>query len=73
MYRIGDIVIKVTGGNKMSILDKIGDSTYRCIWYVDKMKQDIFNEDEIIPINEYHRLLKIEERNDKLNRILESN
>lgn len=69
-YKPGDIVIKTTGGNKMSIFDQIGDSSYKCIWYVDNMKQDIFNEDEIVPINEYYKFLKIEERDDKLNQIL---
>ena len=67
-YKSGDMVIKTTGGNKMSVFDKIGDGLYKCIWCVgNKVNESIFREDEIIPISEYKL---VEEREDKINRLL---
>lgn len=69
-YKTGEIVIKTTGGNKMTIFDKIGD-IYKCLWFVDSgMNESDFREDEIVTIQEYKRLLKTEERADKINQIL---
>ena len=69
-YKTGEIVIKTTGGNKMTIFDRIGD-VYKCLWFVGSdMNQSDFREDEIITIQEYKRLLKTEEREDKINQIL---
>ena len=31
-FKIGDIVIKKTGGDKMSIIEQMDDSSYKCIW-----------------------------------------
>ena len=33
-YKSGDVVIKTTGGNKMTIFDKVNDS-YKCLWFVE--------------------------------------
>jgi uncharacterized protein YodC (DUF2158 family) len=67
-YKSGDVVIKTTGGNKMSIFDNISESVYRCIWCSDdKVREGVFNEDEIIPLSEYKTL---EERELKINQIL---
>jgi len=69
-YKTGEIVIKITGGNKMTIFDKIGD-VYKCLWFVEsQMKESDFKEEEIVTIQEYKRLLKTEEREDKINQIL---
>lgn len=69
-YKTGEIVIKTTGGNKMTIFDKIGD-VYKCLWFVEsQMKESDFKEEEIVTIQEYKRLLKTEEREDKINQIL---
>jgi uncharacterized protein YodC (DUF2158 family) len=71
-YKTGDIVIKTTGGNKMTIFDKVNDS-YKCIWFVESsMNESEFKEEEIVTLNEYKHLLKTEEREDKINQLLSS-
>ena len=32
-FNCGDVVIKTTGGNKMTISEKIEDG-YKCLWFV---------------------------------------
>jgi len=69
-FKSGDIVIKTTGGNKMTIFDKIEDG-YKCLWFVESsLNERVFKEDELVTLNEYKRLLKTEERDDKINKIL---
>lgn len=70
-FKPGDIVIKTTGGNKMTIFDKISDGVYKCLWFVESsVNESIFNEDEIVTLPEWKRLLKTEEREDKINQLL---
>lgn len=69
-FKSGEIVIKTTGGNKMTIFDKIGD-VYKCLWFNERgMNESEFKEEEIVTLQEYKRLLKTEEREDKINKIL---
>ena len=69
-FKTGDIVIKTTGGNKMTIFDSY-DNFYKCIWFVDsKLNESEFREEEIVTLQEYKRILKTEEREDKINQIL---
>ena len=69
-FKCGDIVIKNTGGNKMTISDRVVDG-YKCLWFVENsLNEKIFKEDEIVTLNEYKRFLKTEEREDKINQIL---
>ena len=69
-YKSGDVVIKTTGGNKMTIFDKFNDS-YKCLLFVENtINESIFKEEEIVSLEEYKKYLKIEERDDKLNQLL---
>lgn len=69
-YKPGDIVIKNTGGNKMRISDKISDGIYKCLWFVESsLKEDIFYEEDIVTLSEYKKILKTEEREDKINQL----
>lgn len=69
-YKSGDIVIKTTGGNKMTISDKV-ENGYKCLWFVESsLNERFFKEEEIVTLNEYKRLLKTEEREDKINQLL---
>ena len=69
-YKSGDVVIKTTGGNKMSIFGAVSDGVYKCIWCVDsKMNESLFKEDEIIPISEYRI---VEERQYKIDELLKN-
>ena len=69
-YKSGDIVIKTSGGNKMTIFDKVNDS-YKCLWFVESsLNESVFKEDELVTLNEYKKILKTEERDDKINQLL---
>ena len=71
-YKPGDVVIKTTGGNKMTVFDKVND-IYKCLWFVESsMNESEFKEEEIVTLNEYKRFLKTEEREDKINQLLNS-
>jgi uncharacterized protein YodC (DUF2158 family) len=70
-FKPGDVVIKTTGGNKMTISDKIADGIYKCLWFVESsLNESVFKEEEIVSIPEWKRLLKTEEREDKINQLL---
>lgn len=69
-FKVGDVVIKKTGGDKMIVYSTI-NKNYECIWASDKMYKDIFSEDEIVSLEEYkNKYIKIEAREDKINRVL---
>lgn len=65
-FQLGDIVIKCTGGDKMTIFRLVNEK-YECIWASDRMYQGIFSESELLPLSEYK---KIEEREDRINTLL---
>jgi uncharacterized protein YodC (DUF2158 family) len=70
-YKSGDVVIKTTGGNKMTVFDRIEDGVYKCLWFVESsLNESEFKEEEIVTLNEYKRFLKTEEREDKINQLL---
>ena len=75
-FKVGDIVIKKTGGNKMTIQNCLPGNTiyvllYRCYWFIESsLNQELFSENDIVSIEEYKIYLKIEEREDKINKIL---
>jgi hypothetical protein len=57
----------------MTVDSKIKDGVYKCLWFVESsLKEEIFNESEIVTLNEYKLILKKEEREDKINSILSS-
>ena len=71
-FKVGDIVIKNTGGNKMTISEELTNG-YKCLWFVENnINEKVFTEEEIVTLNDYKRLLKTEEREDKINQILSS-
>ena len=72
-YKSGDVVIKTTGGNKMTIFDRVDNGVYKCLWFVESsLNESVFKEEEIVTLNEYKRFLKTEEREDKINQLLNS-
>lgn len=74
--RVGDIVIKKTGGDKMIVSDyyAVDEKKYlTCYWSIGKeLIEDTFEEKDIVNINEYFKYLKVEERRQKI-RILFKN
>jgi uncharacterized protein YodC (DUF2158 family) len=70
-YNVGDVVIKTTGGNKMTVYEVLPENMYKCLWFVESSQfENVFKEEEIVTLQEWKRLLKTEEREDKINRIL---
>lgn len=41
-FKPGDIVIKSTGGNKMTVFNSVNEK-HECIWVTDKVNQDTFS------------------------------
>lgn len=76
-YKIGNLVIKITGGNKMTINNIVkngGIIYYECFWFDDKkLYKKVFIESEIVLLSDYIYILKGEERSDKINSILNGN
>ena len=69
-FKPGDIVIKTTGGNKMMVCDCSSQGIYKCFWFVESgSNESIFNEDDIVTLDEYKRYLKVEERHDKITQL----
>lgn len=73
-FKLGQVVIKKTGGNKMTIDSYEPGNKYGCLWFDDKkLHHEIFNGDDIITIVEYKKYLKLEEREDKISTLLNGN
>lgn len=69
MLKPGDIVIKTTGGNKMTI-HSIENNLFKCFWFVEsKLNEAYFKNEDIVTLEDYKRFLKIEERDDKLRKL----
>ena len=73
-FKSGDIVIKKTGGNKMTICQTYLNESithYKCYWFIEnKLFEELFQEDKLVTLDEYKSILKVEERDDKINQIL---
>lgn len=69
MIKVGDLVIKNTGGNRMRVLS-IEQNRAECAWITDSFHQDFFGVDELLPYSEYSNLFKKEKREDKINLLL---
>lgn len=63
-FKTGDIVIKNSGGNKMTIHDKISETIYKCYYFVDNgLNIAEIDQSELMPINAYNQCM---ERMDKI-------
>lgn len=69
MIRVGDLVIKNTGGNKMKVIS-ICNGVAECVWLTEKFNQDYFQINNLIPVSESKTLFKNYYRQDKINQIL---
>lgn len=69
MIKVGDLVIKNTGGNKMKVIS-IKNGIVECVWLTDCFNQDNFKLNDLVPISEYKKLFLDEKREDKLNILL---
>jgi uncharacterized protein YodC (DUF2158 family) len=71
MVKVGDLVIKNTGGNKMKVIS-ICNGVAECVWLTESFNQDNFSINDLVPISQYANIFKEEKRNDKIQSILGS-
>ena len=71
MVKVGEIVIKNTGGNKMRVIS-IDNDIAECVWLTESFNQDNFSINDLVPISQYANIFKEEKRNDKIQSILGS-
>lgn len=69
-FKPGDLVIKNTGGNKMRILECKEDGTVDCVWATENLHEGLFNEEDLVSIDDYKSVILNEKRDDMINRIL---
>lgn len=69
MIRVGDLVIKTTGGNKMRVVS-ITDNIAECAWVTESFNQGMFSVDELLPFSDYKSLFRNYHRQEKINKIL---
>lgn len=69
MIRVGDLVIKNTGGNKMRVVS-IDNNKVECAWITESFNQGIFYIDELLPFGEYGKLFKDIKRQEKIESLL---
>lgn len=69
-FKVGDVVIKPSGGNKMTILNYINNFKVTCLWYGESFNTKEFIEEELILFSDYPRYLLVEKRDDIISKIL---
>jgi uncharacterized protein YodC (DUF2158 family) len=65
-FKPGDLVIKITGGNKMRIVDYTDDTTVDCVWATEEIHEGKFNEDDLVDLSEYKNSILVTEKRDVL-------
>ena len=69
MIKVGDLVIKNTGGNKMKVIS-ITNGIAECVWLTECFNQNYFNLGDLVPISESKKMFKNYYREEKINKIL---
>jgi uncharacterized protein YodC (DUF2158 family) len=69
MVKVGDLVIRNTGGNKMKVIS-IDNGIAECAWFTDCFNQGYFNIDELVPISEYGTIFKEYRRQETIDNLL---
>ena len=72
-FKTGDIVMKITGGNKMKIVS-LNESEKRvdCVWFTERFHESSFHESELVSLNEWRSISKTEGRKESLRKLLEN-
>lgn len=70
-FNPGDRVIKNTGGNKMTIVS-CNDEVANCVWYTESYNESTFRIKDLLPLNQYDKIKKVEKREDLISQILKS-
>jgi uncharacterized protein YodC (DUF2158 family) len=69
MIKVGDSVIRKTGGNKMKVIS-IKNGIVECDWFTDCFNQGNFNIRELVPISQYDSIFKDYHRQEIIDKIL---
>jgi len=69
MIKVGDLVMKNTGGNKMKVIS-ITNGIAECVWLTECFNQNYFNMGDLVPISESKKLFMNYYRQEKINKIL---
>jgi uncharacterized protein YodC (DUF2158 family) len=69
MVKVGEIVIKNTGGNKMTVIS-ISDGVAECVWMTESFNQSYFNLNDLVPISQYGTIFKDQYREEKIDKLL---
>ncbi len=69
MVKVGEIVIKNTGGNKMRVIS-IENSIAECVWLTESFNQSYFNLNDLVPISQYDSIFKDQHREEKIDKLL---
>ena len=69
MVKVGEIVIKNTGGNKMTVIS-ISDGVAECVWMTESFNQSYFNLNDLVPISRYGTIFKDQYREEKIDKLL---
>ena len=69
MIKVGDLVIKKTGGNKMKVIS-IVNGIAECVWFTESFNQNYFNIRDLVPISQYGTLFKQYHREDLIDKLL---
>ena len=69
MVKVGDLVIKNTGGNKMKVIS-IDNGIAECAWFTDCFNQSYFNLNDLVPISQYGTIFKDQYREEKIDKLL---
>lgn len=68
-FKPGDSVIKLTGGNKMKVIEYTNEGI-RCAWVSEFYLEETFQESDLVLYTEYKSLLNNYKREDVINQIL---
>lgn len=69
MIKVGDLVIKTTGGNKMRVIS-IHNEIAECVWLTESFNQDNFRVSDLVPISQYSSIFKDYHRQEIIDKIL---
>ena len=69
MIKVGDLVIKTTGGNKMRVIS-IHNGIAECVWLTESFNQDNFRINDLVPISQYASMFKDYHRQEIIDKIL---
>jgi uncharacterized protein YodC (DUF2158 family) len=69
MIKVGDLVMKNTGGNKMKVIS-IDNGIAECVWLTESFNQDNFRISDLVPISEYKTIFKGDYRQEKIDELL---